>query len=383
MSKSTALLIEALESTASKAPPHPRRAAVWKYLLLSSLVVSVLQDVVMLAQDVWSGWYMDDWDWRWFEQTSSGMALIYALWFAAGFASLQNAHIRVCLRPGLSTLIAAAVSGDDRRAPVASEQPKPLAENLSSVPTTGTRITLSGWLRDDELLRVSVVAVLVQVAILVQALEFIFIPATHSIYMLGFLLGAMGVVLCAFYVFLTRSSQQLRFVRLVPYRRRIKSVMADAEGMAWLHLSFRAGNSYIPWSEVKAFITLANPAGAGARDVIYALVGREVIFVWVVTPQSSEAERRASDMLCQRITTHTSLPLRDIGSAVATLDATTPRNARRWSEHIQAANEMDIAPLLPTHTRRVSFVWLLLVFYTLFPALYYGALYFAQHYARP
>ncbi len=167
----------------------------------------------------------------------------------------------------------------------------------------------------------------------------------------------------------------------MPYRRRIRWFVADAEGISWLR--FWARNSYIPWSEAQAFITLANPPGAGAHDAIYALVGREAIFVWVVTPLSSEAERRASDLLCQRIATHTALPLRDIGSALATLGATTPRDARRWSEHIYAAREMDIAPPLPAHKHRISFVWPLLVFYTFFPTLYYGALYFAQHYGAP
>ncbi len=200
MSKSTKILVEALESTASKAPPHPRRTAVWKYLLLSSLVMLLLQEIVMLAQDVWNGWHTGDWDWRWFEQLSSLMAVIPALGFAVIFASLQDAHIRVRLRPGLSMLIAAALSGDDRWAPRASEQPKPIAESLSSEPTKGAWITLSGWLRQDDEHLVFAVAALVPVAILVQALEFIFIPATDTIHMLGFMFGVAGVVLCVAYV---------------------------------------------------------------------------------------------------------------------------------------------------------------------------------------
>ncbi len=389
MPKSTKVLVEALESTASKVPPHPRRAAVWKNLLLLSLVVLVLQDIGMLAQDVWNGWHTGDWNWRWFEQLSNVMDLIPALGFAAIFVSLQEAHTRVRLRPGLSMLIAAAVSGDDRWAPGASEQPKPIAESLPSRPSTGTRITLSGWLRQDDEHLVFAVAALVQVAMLVQGLEFIFIPATDTIHMAGFALGVIGVVLCVIYVLLARSSssQRVKFVRLMPYRRRIRWVVVGAEGISWLYLSLRVGNSSIQWTETQAFIRLANPPGAGAHDskhdAIYALVGRDAILVWVVTPQTSEAERRASDLLCQLITTHTALPLRDIGSAVATLGATTPHAARRWSEHIRAAREMDIAPPLPTHTHRISFAWPLLVFYTLFPVLYYGALYFARHYVAP
>jgi hypothetical protein len=344
-----------------------------------ALVVILCLNLLLLGSSAWGAWVLwHAWqtgqapDWHLFSMSWNIVRTTFWIWPWA----VLSAYGIMRTRFGLQAARQAAIEGDERIMPLASEQPEPLV---------GGRLLGETNEFGPFPLDLSAQRLFVGLA----AVELMVFGASAGVIGIG--LGIWLVsnpptdgLLLAFAVALALAGTLMLVVGVRLWRRRrlwpnSGNFMADHAGLRWIDEAVHIHETYMPWQEVQAFWRVGLPLDEnGFIREFYVVDSGTCVFSWSIPKSPTAAQLADSLRLCRLVVTRTGLPLRDCSAAVAAL-AQARTQGRRAMRSLVSGGSLDVpaefASAVVGHKLSRAAQWLLateLMIIVLFSAIFGG-----------
>lgn len=327
--------VSALEQPVAKLVKRSRWPLRVMVIAFTGLVLIYISLLVQAYQSLLQAWQFDSWEIYW-----SSVGPVFVALPLARLLEVQG-HLAKSRRYRASILSArqAAIAGDDTLAPPATPPDSPISEELHISPDQMLRLHRP---EDGRQLTYLWLGILLLVFGGVLGLIPAFVVATTwqkpgTLLVVAIVGGIAALFLIPGLILLTLSR-----------RKRLVHLQIDGAGLRWRQGRRKRRAS---WHEFQAFTTVhyQRKNYATSRHDVFLLDASATVVAWELSEKSTEAERSAHRCLCEQVTSHTSLRLRDLTESIEKLqrDAQAARASARSDTVKSRAASVPAIPGMP------------------------------------